>query len=105
VVIFASLLPPLLAVRVRAASEVGVILAGKSAKSCPHAGQTDRFIGLYVSHCPQAIPISNSIFQTEARGTKIAPRLAIFQVGDKPRRLRQVRQGPPPYCSRSLREC
>jgi len=103
--IFASLLSALLAVRVRAALEAGVIFAGKSAKSYPHAGQAARFIGLYVSHCPQAIPISNSIFQTEARGTKIAPRLAIFQVGGKPRRLRQVRQGPPPYGSRFLREC
>src|SRR6266508_2905878 len=33
----------------------------KSDKSCPQARQEGVFMGLYVSHCPQAIPISNSI--------------------------------------------
>ena len=33
----------------------------ESERSCPHAGQDWVLIGLYVSHCPQAIPISRSI--------------------------------------------
>src|SRR5450432_107383 len=33
----------------------------KSERSCPQAGQDWVLMGLYVSHCPQAIPISSSI--------------------------------------------
>src|SRR5690349_1692641 len=35
--------------------------APKSDRSCPQAGQDEVLIGLYMSHCPQAIPISRSI--------------------------------------------
>ena len=45
-------------------------------------------IGLYVSHCPQAIPISNSITIPRLRGA--GPRLGPA----KPRRLLYVRQEP-----------
>jgi hypothetical protein len=59
--ILASLLPGFVAIRGRAPLFEDEAFAGKSDRSLPHAGQAGVVIGLYVSHCPQAMPISNSI--------------------------------------------
>jgi hypothetical protein len=44
-----------------------------SVKSWPHDGQAAVFIGLYVSHWPQAIPISNSIRSSRYRSASPEP--------------------------------
>ena len=67
--ILASLLPGFVATRGRAPLFDDPDFVEKRDRSWPHAGQAGVFIGLYVSHCPQAIPISNSM----RRRPKVAP--------------------------------